>query len=87
MITGTTASGFAYSIPDENVNDMEFLDALAEAEDGNPLRISKVLRLLLGDEQRKALYDRLRGEDGHVPVESVMAELKDILANDSSKNS
>lgn len=87
MITGTTASGFAYSIPDENVNNMEFLDALAEAEDGNPLRISKVLRLLLGDEQRKALYDRLRGEDGRVPVESVMAELKDILANDSSKNS
>ena len=68
MITGTTASGFAYSIPDENVNNMEFLDAL-------------------GDEQRKALYDRLRGEDGRVPVESVMADLKDILANDSSKNS
>lgn len=87
MITGTTTSGFAYSIPDENVNNMEFLDALAEAEDENPLRISKVLRLLLGDEQRKALYDRLRDEDGRVPVESVMAELKDILANDSSKNS
>ena len=41
MIEGKTKSGFAYSISDENVNNMELLDALAEAEDGNPLRSAK----------------------------------------------
>lgn len=86
MIEGKTKSGFAYSISDENVNNMELLDALAEAEDENPLRISKVLRLLLGDEQRKELYGHLREENGRVPVEAVMTELKEILANDGSKN-
>ena len=52
MIEGKTKRGFAYAIAEENV-DQEFLDALAEAEDGQPLKVSKALRLLLGEEQRK----------------------------------
>ena len=55
MIEGRTKSGFEYSIEEDNI-DQELLDALAEADDGNPLKISKVIRLMLGDEQRKRLY-------------------------------
>ena len=40
MIEGKTKRGFAYAIAEENV-DQEFLDALAEAEDGQPLKVSK----------------------------------------------
>lgn len=88
MIKGTTKSGFAYSIDEENV-DQEFLDALSEAEDGDPLKVSKALRLLLGDEQRKKLYDYLRNDKGKVPIQDVMEEFYDILANDGTgaKNS
>lgn len=88
MIEGKTKSGFAYSIDEENV-DQEFLDALSEAEDGDPLKVSKALKLLLGDEQRKKLYDHLRNKKGRVPIKDVMDAFTDILANDGTgvKNS
>lgn len=88
MIEGKTKSGFVYAIDENNV-DQEFLDALSEAEEGNPLKVSKALRLLLGEEQRKRLYDHLRNEKGKVPVQAVSEAFRDILANDGTggKNS
>lgn len=88
MIEGKTQSGFVYAIDENNV-DQEFLDALSEAEEGNPLKVSKALRLLLGEEQRKRLYDHLRNEKGKVPVQAVSEAFRDILANDGTggKNS
>lgn len=88
MIEGKTQSGFEYSVDEDNV-DQEFLDALAEADDENPLKVSKALKLLLGDEQRKKLYDHLRNEKGRVPVKAVMEAFSDILSNPgtSGKNS
>lgn len=88
MIEGKTKRGFAYAIAEENV-DQEFLDALAEAEDGQPLKVSKALRLLLGEEQRKKLYDYLRNDKGKVPIDDVMEAFYDILSNDGTgaKNS
>lgn len=77
-----------YAIAEENV-DQEFLDALAEAEDGQPLKVSKALRLLLGEEQREKLYDYLRNDKGKVPIDAVMEAFYDILSNDGTgaKNS
>lgn len=88
MIEGTTKSGFAYAIDEENV-DAEFLDALADAEEGDPLKISKAVRMLLGDAQRKRLYDHLRSEKGKVPIQAVMDAFQDILTNGgtATKNS
>lgn len=88
MIKGKTKRGFAYSIENDNV-DQEFLDALSEAEDGDPLKVSKALRLLLGEEQRKKLYDYLRNDKGKVPIKDVVEAFADILANDGTgtKNS
>lgn len=88
MIEGKTQSGFVYAIDENNV-DQEFLDALSEAEEGKPLKVSKALRLLLGEEQRKRLYDHLRNEKGKVPVQAVSEAFRDILANDGTggKNS
>ena len=88
MIEGKTKRGFAYAIAEEHV-DQEFLDALAEAEDGQPLKVSKALRLLLGEEQRKKLYDHLRNDKGKVPIDAVMEAFYDILSNDGTgaKNS
>ena len=83
MIEGKTKRGFAYAIAEENV-DQEFLDALAEAEDGQPLKVSKALRLLLGEEQREKLYDYLRNDKGKVPIDAVMEAFYDILSNDGT---
>lgn len=88
MIEGKTKRGFDYAIAEENV-DQEFLDALAEAEDGQPLKVSKAMRLLLGEEQREKLYDYLRNDKGKVPIDAVMEAFSDILSNDGTgaKNS
>lgn len=79
MITGKTSSGFAFSISDEALDNMELLDAIADTCDGKVLAVSKVCRLLLGDEQRKRLYDHLRSESGSVPSGAVSKELLEIF--------
>ena len=79
-LKGTTKTGFAYQIHAEALDDMELLDAIAEI-DGNPLAISKVLKMLLGEQQRKELYDHLRGEDGRVSVKAVSEAIADIFSS------
>lgn len=78
-ITGKTASGFSFDLPADAADNMELLDALAEAMDENPLAISRVCRLFLGEETRKALYEHLRTPDGRVPAAAAMQELTEIF--------
>ena len=78
MITGKTASGFAFSVEEKALDDMELVEALAEVEQ-TPTALPKVLRLLLGEEQKRALYDFLRQKDGRVPVQAVTDAVLDIF--------
>ena len=80
LVRGTTSSGFAFSLPADAADNMELIDALADAMDDNPVAISRVCRLFLGDETRKALYDHLRESDGRVPTGAVMDDLKEIFS-------
>lgn len=76
----TTWSGFSCDLPDAALDNMELVDALAEMQsESDTLAVSRVLRLLLGNDNRKALYDHLR-VDGRVPIEAVTAEISDIFA-------
>lgn len=84
--TGTTKSGFKFTISDEALNDMEIVDALAELDD-HPTKISFVVLKLLGDSQRKKLYDHLRTKSGHVPIDKVGREVKEMLDLINAKNS
>lgn len=81
MLKGKTKSGFAFDIPDERLNNMELLDALAELDAGDSTQMSWVLKQLFSPEQKKALYDHLRTPAGTVPIEAVVAELEEILAS------
>ena len=89
MIEGKTRGGFAFSLKESAMDDMELVDALAEASSDNPLEISRVVRLLLGDEQRKRLYEFLRGDDGVVPASRVSETIVEIFtaAGSAGKNS
>lgn len=88
MLKGKTKSGFSYSIPESRVDNMELMDALVGVDKGNPLDASVALDLLLGKEQKKALYDHLRTDDGTVPVKSVVEVLLEILQSEpTGKNS
>ncbi len=71
MIKGKTSGGFEFEIDGSVLEDMEFVDALAETVNDNPLAFSNVCAILFGKEQRKRLYDFLRGDDGRVSAEAV----------------
>ncbi|MEG2287467.1 MAG: hypothetical protein RR825_00770 [Ruthenibacterium sp.] len=79
MIEGKTSTGFAFALEDDVVNNMELVDALADASDDNPLAVSRVCLLALGTETRKRLYDHIRTKSGRVPVEAVSRELMEIF--------
>ena len=78
-ITVTTKSGFTAEIDKEALDDIELLDDLERMDRGDYLAVSSVLRRLLGEKQKKALYDHVRGEDGRVSVTAVADEIVEIF--------
>lgn len=87
MICGKTKTGFAFSVDENCMNDMELVDILADDATDESFRMSKLLKKLLPT-QRKALYDHVR-VDGRVPVDAIIAEVGDIFAamGSTGKNS
>lgn len=80
MIEGKLKSGFEYKIEDHVLNNMELLDAVSEVDE-NPMVLSKVIKILLGTEQRKNLYDHLRDpEKGNVPITAVSEAVAEIFS-------
>ena len=77
---GKTKSGFAYTLRDGFADDMELLELLVEIDDGNASVLPKVLTRLLGEDQKKKLYDHCRTEDGRVPMSAVAEEVAQIFA-------
>lgn len=87
MIEGKTRTGFVFKFDEANANDMRFVETLAKLED-NFLVFPKVITMLLGEEQKEALYKHIEDENGRVPVESMQAEFEDMMsANEETKNS
>lgn len=89
MISGKTSTGFEFAIDDEKLyNDMKFVDALAEADEGNVFGYRKVVQFMFDEEQRDKLYKHVMAEDGTVPIKKISEEIIEILgANEESKNS
>ena len=78
-----TSNGLLFQVDDNVFDDMEVIDALAEMQKGDvgfvsgyPMLVKKVL----GDEQRKTMYDALRDENGRVPVQAVGETMGEILS-------
>lgn len=86
---GKLKSGFTFEVDDKALDNMELIDAMAEAEDDNPQRFSKAVLLLLGKDQRNKLYNHLRTDDGRVPIESVSNAFVEIFTalGEQAKNS
>jgi len=88
MVKGILKSGFEFEIDVESLDDMEFVEALADAET-NALAFPRVCKMMLGEEQKKRLYDHLRDENGRVPVQAVQEAIIEIMSTsgDEAKNS
>lgn len=88
MVNGKTKTGFEFEFDELRLDDMEFVE-LAAAVDENVTLLPKLLNMVLGEEQKKRLYDHLRTEDGRVPTQAVADAIEEIFgaAGDLSKNS
>lgn len=82
-------NGLELEVNENNLNNMELLDALAEMEEDNTLAVSTAVKLALGAENRKKLYNAVRTKDGNVPIEEVVKCFTEILnkLGDNAKNS
>lgn len=88
MVNGKTKTGFEFEFDELRLDDMEFIE-VAAAVDENVTLLPKLLTMVLGEEQKKRLYDHLRTEDGRVPTQAVADAIEEIFgaAGDLSKNS
>lgn len=87
MRKGILSNGFAYEFDETVADDMEFLDVLAAVmadESSNQERLiaaSKLGDMLLGKEQKKALYDHIKAEHGgRVPVAVFQGLLGELMS-------
>ena len=82
-------NGLELEVNENSLNNMELLDALEEMTEGDELSMSKVVKLMLGKENRKKLYDSIRHKDGRVPLEDVDKCITEImmLLGEQGKNS
>lgn len=79
MVNGNTKTGFAFSLEDDAMDNMELVELLALTQGEDPLAITKIAETVLGKEGKQALYEHLRGIHGKVKVSAVMEEIEDIF--------
>lgn len=85
MIKGTTKSGFKFQIDPADVNDMEFIEVLADLE-SDITKLPRAIVMALGADQKKKLYGHVRTENGKVPVDAVMELFDEILTIANEEN-
>lgn len=77
MIKGRLESGFEFELDDNIFDDFELVELFAKVAK-NPIWIGDLAEKLLGAEQKKALVEHLRDENGKVHTTAVMNALKEI---------
>lgn len=80
MIKGKTKTGFDFKIEDAVLNDYELLELFAEVDE-NPLLVPKLVKMILGEDQKNRLIDHVRNENGVAGVDKISIELENILTS------
>ena len=80
MIKGKTETGFEFKIEDEVLNDYELLELFAEVDE-NPLLVPKLVKIILGKEQKNKLIEHVRDDKGRASVDRISMELENILTS------
>lgn len=83
-----TAAGFEWDMDPDVMDDILVIEDLAALDQGDLLKVPEVLRRLLGETGKQALYEHLKTEEGRVPISAVSAALAEIITalGDSGKN-
>ena len=77
MINITMEDGFKVSLDEEIFDDFDLVELFAKVAK-NPIWIGDLAEKMLGPEQKKALMEHLRDENGKVRTSSMMQALKEI---------
>ena len=89
-IEGTLSNGFKYEYDDKVFHSMRFLDTVADSQrPDHAYAFSDMVRMILGEEQREALYEYIEAKGGEVTVELMGDIIQEITgaANGEIKNS
>lgn len=88
-IHGKTSTGFEFKVDPDAIRDMEFIELAAQVEE-NGLLLPKMIEVVLGKDQKKALYDHVRNSNGRVLLDDINDEVKEIFdslnTNSETKN-
>lgn len=79
VIKGKTTSGFEFEINRDKLDDMEFIDLLADLKDGDYLKFSRIADFMLGKDQKARLYEHIRKAHGQARISLFAEEMKEIL--------
>lgn len=74
-----TNSGFEIDVDNLVLDDMETFELICALDGGDATKLPALLSRLFTPEQKKALYDHVREEDGRVPISAVMKQVGEIF--------
>lgn len=78
ILSGTTESGFKYSIDSAVLDDYEIIEILQDIDNGAITKIPMLFNKLFGEEQANALKEHLR-KDGRVSLTDMMNTYYEIM--------
>ncbi len=87
---GTTTTGFKFDVDEEVLDDMELIDLMAQYNKGDMYAVSDAVTLVLGEDQKKALYEHIRkgnpkGRVSATAVAEAFSEIFDALGEEAEK--
>lgn len=96
MREGKTSTGFSYKFDEQRLDDMRFVEVLSVVIDDKSSILdkltgtSRLITMLLGEEQKEALYQHIEKQHGRVPraeLEKALEEIMNTAGEESEKNS
>ena len=78
MLRGQTKTGFSFTLREEALDDMELLEVMIAVDDDASL-LPKLLRMLLGEKQKRRLYEHVRKIHGRVSIKALSEEVFSML--------
>lgn len=80
MIKGVTSTGFSFEVDKDVLEDAEFLELFIAVQNGDGgSKVFELIRNVLGEEQKKKLFDHCRNDAGRVPLPALTDEVTDIF--------
>lgn len=88
---GKTKTGFEFEVDDRILSDWRFTMALTKCQNGKGIDqlagAQDMVSLMLGEDGLDRMMKHIAGlNDGYVPAEAVMAEIRDIFESKIPKN-